>query len=316
MTKSPGSALGAKLVPGGGALFGAYVNQDDTWQGEEDAFAKVEAFEALIGRPLAIDMHFYDWTDAFPSGLEQWDVANGRIPLITWRGANLAAIGTGRYDELIRERAVAVKRLGAPVFLRWGWEMNTNLFAHAGPLNMPNGPAKFVAAWRRIHRIFDAAGAANVVWVWCPNAESLPHAPWNAAARYYPGDEFVDWVGVDGYNWGTTQRWSRWQTFADIVRPTYDAYAARKPIMVAETASAETGGDKAAWIRSLQSGLARDFPAVKALVWFEVSKETDWRAESSDASLAAFRSLAQSSYFARGEQPVPPADPPPASSTR
>jgi hypothetical protein len=67
--------------------------------------------------------------------------------------------------------------------------------------------------------------------------------------------------------------------------------------MIAETASAEAGGNKAEWIRSLQNALVRDFPAVKALLWFEVSKETDWRAESSDASLTALRSLVQSRYF-------------------
>src|SRR5919201_465436 len=120
---------------------------------------------------------------------------------------------------------------------------------------MPNGPSKFIAAWQRIRRIFDAAGAQNAVWVWCPNATNNPDVSWNSWRNYYPGDKFVDWVGLDGYNWGTTQSWSRWQSFADIVRPIYRDYGRKKPIMIAETASAETGGDKAAWIRSLGDGL-------------------------------------------------------------
>ena len=291
------SRLNAPLVPPTGVLFGAYVNQDDAWRGNEDAFAKVERFEALIGRPLAVDLHYYDWLDSFPGALEQWDVAHGRIPLITWRGTSLEAINDGRYDSLIRARAVAVKELGSPVFIRWGWEMNGNWYAHSGALNMPKGPAQFVAAWRRLHRIFASAGAENAVWVWCPNANSVPDVPWNSWARYYPGDAFVDWVGIDGYNWGATRSGARWRSFADIIRPIYNEYAARKPIMIAETASAEAGGDKAAWIRSLHDALVRDFPAVKALLWFEVSKETDWRAESSPASLAALRALAGSRYF-------------------
>src|SRR5581483_2417544 len=114
---------------------------------------------------------------------------------------------------------------------------------------------------------------------------------------YYPGDAYVDWVGIDGYNWGTSQSWSSWQSLADIVGPVYRDYAAKKPIMVAETASAEAGGDKAAWIQAAASSLARDFPAVRAFLWFEVSKETDWRVESSTSALAAFRTLAQSAYF-------------------
>lgn len=286
-----------KLVPKTGLLFGAYVNPDDMWRGNDDAFAKVEAFEALIGRPLAINLHYYDWTDVFPSGLEEWDIAHGRIPLITWRGSSLGEINEGRYDTLIQARALAVKKLGSPVFLRWGWEMNGNWHAHAGALNMPNGPAKFIAAWRRIHRIFDASGAKNAIWVWCPNATSIPAEPWNSWASYYPGDKFVDWVGIDGYNWGSIQSWSKWQSFAEIMRPIYNDYAAKKPIMIAETASAEAGGDKGAWIRSLSSALTRDLPAVKALLWFEDTKEADWRAESSETSLRAFRTLVQSQYF-------------------
>jgi hypothetical protein len=285
------------LVPRAGALFGAYVNPNDTWSGTDDALAKVQRFEALIGRPLAIDLHYYDWADAFPGALEQWDLAHGRIPLISWHGTTLAAINDGRYDSLIRTRALAVKELGSPVFMRWGWEMNGDWYAHSGAQNRPNGPAQFVTAWRRIHRIFAAAGATNAVWVWCPNANSVPNEAWNAWRRYYPGDAFVDWVGIDGYNWGASRSGSTWRSFADIIRPLYDDYAGRKPIMIAETASAETGGDKAAWIGSLSAALVREFPAVKALLWFEVSKEADWRAESSPASLAALRSLADSRYF-------------------
>jgi hypothetical protein len=294
---APMTNMSGKLVPRTGLLLGAYVDPDDAWRGNDDVFAKVDAFEALIGRPLAIDLHYYDWADVFPSGLEQWDLAGGRIPLISWRGTRLDAINSGRYDSLIRARARSVKSLGGPVFVRWGWEMNGNWFAHAGALNMPDGPAKFVAAWRRIHRIFDGAGANNVVWVWCPNAQSTPDEEWNQWGRYYPGDAFVDWVAIDGYNWGTTQSWSTWQNLADIVRPFYRDYAGRKPIMISETSSAEAGGDKAAWIRNAQTTLIRDFPKVKAMLWFEVAKEADWRVESSAASLAAFRSLAQDSHF-------------------
>src|SRR5256885_2213761 len=66
-----------------------------------------------------------------------------------------------------------------------------------------------------------------------------PAAPWNHWTHYSPGDAYVDWVGIDGYNWGTTQSWSSWSSFASLVRPVYSDYAGRKPIMIAETASAE-----------------------------------------------------------------------------
>jgi beta-mannanase len=233
----------------------------------------------------------------FPSGLEEWDIAHGRVPLVSWHGANLDAINRGTDDSMIKQRALELKRLGASVFLRWGWEMNGDWYAHAGALNMPNGPAKFVAAWRRIHRIFGSVGATNVAWVWCPNATSVPGEAWNAWRHYYPGDSYVDWVGIDGYNWGVTRPGTRWQSLSEIIGPIYRDYASKKPIMVAETASAEARGDKAAWIRSIGTALARDFPAVRAFLWFEVDKEIDWRAESSRAALSAFRSLVRGAYF-------------------
>jgi hypothetical protein len=292
----PGFSAG-RLVPQRGLLFGAYVNPDNVWRGNADASAKVEAFESLLGRSLAIDVHYYEWTDAFPSGLEEWDIAHGRIPLVSWHGTTLDAINSGDYDVMIKQRALDLKRLGAPVFLRWGWEMNGDWYPHAGALNMPNGPARFVAAWRRIYRIFSSVGATNVVWVWCPNATSVPGGAWNSWRDYYPGDAYVDWVGIDGYNWGVTRPESKWQTLSQIIGPIYRDYALRKPIMVAETASAEAGGDKSGWIRSIGPTLTRDFPAVKAFVWFEVDKETDWRAESSVAALRAFRSLVRTAYF-------------------
>jgi mannan endo-1,4-beta-mannosidase len=68
-------------------------------------------------------------------------------------------------------------------------------------------PAAFVAAWRHVHDLFVQNGATNVVWVWCPNATDVPNAtsaPWNHWTNYYPGDTYVDWVGIDGYNWGNT----------------------------------------------------------------------------------------------------------------
>jgi hypothetical protein len=292
----PGVSAG-RLVPSAGLLFGAYVNPDNVWRGNADAFAKVNAFESLLGRSLAIDAHYYDWTDFFPSGLEEWDIAHGRVPLVSWHGANLDAINSGADDSMIKQRALELKRLHSSVFLRWGWEMNGNWYAHAGALNMPNGPAKFVAAWRRIHRIFRSVGATNVVWVWCPNATSVPSEDWNSWRRYYPGDSYVDWVGIDGYNWGVTRPGTRWQSLSEIIGPIYRDYASTKPIMVAETASAEARGDKAAWIRSVGTALERDFPAVRAFLWFEVDKEIDWRAESSRAALSAFRSLVRRAYF-------------------
>ena len=142
-------------------------------------------------------------------------------------------------------------------------------------------------AWRHVHDIFRAAGATNVKWVWSPNvvySNSPPLAP------YYPGDAYVDQVGMDGYNWGDYfSFWKAWMSFEEIFGPTIAQVRTftSRPLMVAETASTELGGDKAAWIRDFFAALRRH-PEVTGFVWFNQKKETDWRIESSAAARSAF----------------------------
>jgi beta-mannanase len=140
-----------------------------------------------------------------------------------------------------------------------------------------------------------------VAWVWAPNADSHPGGidvtSWNNWRQYYPGDGYVDWVGIDGYNWGSLDSW---QTPTSIFSPVYNDYASHKPIMIAETSSVESGGSKSAWIGQLGSWMTSHHAAA-ALVWFDTdlsSSGIDWRVDSSTSSFNAFRTLAKSSYFA------------------
>ena len=91
-----------------------------------------------------------------------------------------------------------------PLLLRFAHEMNADWYpwdgVRASAPGTHDGPARYVAAWRHVHAVFAAAGATNVRWVWSPNHRSIPAAAWNDAARYYPGDDVVDWIGVDGYD--------------------------------------------------------------------------------------------------------------------
>jgi hypothetical protein len=291
----------ASLVPQRGALLGAWVDDVGHWVNDATAEAGVARLEQQLGRKLNIDQHYYGWTEQFPTGLERGDLANGRIPLISWGGPALGSVVSGANDAMIRARADSIRALGSPVFLRWAWEMNGNWSpydgTHSTAWGPTGGPRMYVQAWRRIHTLFAQEGATNVVWVWSPNGSDVPAQSWNHWSRYYPGDAYVDWVGVDAYNWGNSQPWSSWSSLSSMIAPIYADYGARKPIMVAETASTEQGGDKAAWLKSVQSSLQSQFPSVAALVYFDQSKETNWRVDSSPATLAAFRALASDPYF-------------------
>src|SRR2546428_4989590 len=81
-----------RLAPAQGALFGAYVDPDGAWSGNQAAQSDVQAFESQIGRKLDIDQHYYSWSNSFPSGLEEWDISAGRIPLVSWAGTSLDTI--------------------------------------------------------------------------------------------------------------------------------------------------------------------------------------------------------------------------------
>ena len=177
-----------------------------------------------------------------------------------------------------------------------------------GDPTRPDGPERFVAAYQHIHDIFDAEGAENVLWVWCPNIamEGDLGADWNAIANYYPGADYVDWLCMDGYNWGASQEWSSWQTFDEVFSETYaqlQALDPGKPIMIGETASTEEGGDKAIWIKDAAARLPSAYPQVRLLVWFNLDKETDWRINSSPASLEAFQQVLK--QYTWGQIPWP-----------
>jgi FlgD Ig-like domain/Glycosyl hydrolase family 26 len=287
--------------PYGGVYLGAFVDPDSNWSGLLKQEGEIRTFEQHLGRRLDIDHHYYGWSGSsqtFPAAIGRWDVSNGRIPMISWEGTHLVAISSGQYDSLIRSRAKSVKNFGHRVFIRWGYEMNGNWNSWDGTHNNSSGyhdgPAKYVAAWRHIHNIFDNVGATNVSWVWCPNDRDVPSASWNHWTNYYPGDAYVDWVCIDGYNWGTTQSWSSWTPFASLYNGVYRTYAGRKPIMIGEVASAERGGDKAQWIRGMWTSLVYHYPAIHAIVWTE---RGDWKVETSSAATAAFRHMAQSPFF-------------------
>jgi beta-mannanase len=289
----PEAPPSAKVPPVQGALFGAFVGVGD--ESPED----FESQERKLGRRWVIDNRFYsseDWNER-----TDWTISQKKIPLITWepQGWPLDEIIAGTHDDLFRERARSLRDKGVEIFLRWGHEMNGNWYPWSGEMNggAAGGARKYIDAWRHMHDLFAEEGASNVVWVWNPLVTDVPAAAWNHWTNYYPGDEYVDWVGLDAYNWGTSSPCCVWQSFPTLVAQLYADYAGKKPLMLPETSSAELGGSKAAWITEMHQSLKTEFTAIKAVVWFDIDKETDWRITSSQATLDAYRAMALDPYF-------------------
>ena len=297
---SPGLAATPASAPAGpaGALFGAYVQGESHTPARQ--MAAVERRERDIGRRLAIDHHFYPWEKEFPTVREEADLAAGRIPMISWNGTLNLGIDLGLQDDLIKTRAAAVKALPGKVFIRWMWEMDGRKKA-----DDTRHPALYVAAWRRIHDVFAAEGVTNVQWVWCPNATAFRSGDERNAPAYYPGDEYVDWICADGYNWAPGRQGDQWRSFASIYGPFYAWGMARgKPLMVGEFGAQERApGEKASWLTEAREALKTEFPGIKAVVYFDANKDYDWRVTSSPETLAAFRDMANDPWFTPDPRP-------------
>jgi beta-mannanase len=270
-------------------------------------FENIDEFSRLAGQKPAIIHWFEHWLMNFES--ERMDAAVSRegVPLVSWEpwdwekpveqpDYTLKTIVEGKHDAYIRQWARSAAAWGKPFYLRFAPEMNGDWRPWSAGVN-GNTSAEFVSAWRKVYSIFRREGATNARWVWSPISQYEGSTPFK---ELYPGDAYVDWVGLDGYNWGTTQSWSRWQRFTEIFSKSYVTLTrmTRKPMMIPEMASAELGGDKAAWVKNtFLREIPTKYPRIKAVVWFHADKETDWRINSSPDMLRAYQEVVANARF-------------------
>ncbi len=271
----------------GEVMLGAYINLAGKSESQSLALRKQQ-----LGRGLSILHEYYGWRQPMPR-TQPKVLPSGATLLISWDGVKYNQILNGSQDTLITQAAKNLKAYHKPVFLRWAWEMNGSWYDWGGPKN-GNSPQQFIAAWRHIHDIFEKQKADNVAFVWAPNWKSYPTEPWNDMTKYYPGDDYVDWVGISGYFSGR-------QT-PDELFGKWAAYGERKPLMIAETGAQEHGGSvKSDWIGQLQEWIIAH-PAVEALLWFDTDNDhgngKNWRIDSTPGSLAAYKTLANDPHFA------------------
>ncbi len=272
------------------------------------SFEDIDNFSTLTGHNPAIIHWFQDWTMDFDPDYMNQAALRKAMPLVSWEPwdwngdrtnqpeYSLRAILRGDHDAYIRRWARAAAAWGRPFYLRFAAEMNADWDTWSPQVN-GNTSSEYIAVWRKVHRMFRRAGATNARWVWCPVVYYKGSTPFKAV---YPGDAYVDWVGLDGYNWGNLQSWSHWQSAGDIFGQSYRMLTrmTRKPVMIPEVASTEHGGNKARWILdAFLREIPYKFPRVKAIVWFDADKETDWRVNSSSPSLSAYRKIAANRRF-------------------
>ncbi len=284
--------------------------------------------EGQLGHHFDLVNTYHDFATAFPLDQLRSAASGNRVVLISWqpfvsgRGLNASSvivpeIAAGAYDGHIREWARAAREFGQPVFIRLGNEMNGD-WAPWCAWYYSLDPTLFVRAWRRAWSIFREEGADDVIWVWNPTDVSFPGEPWNEPRLYYPGDRYVDWVGLTAYNNGRFHP-AGWRTFDEIYGPMYLEYRAlypTKPLMITEFSSIEEEGrDKGAWVADALRSIKK-YPDIRIAVWFNVPDhggEWDYQVDSSPGSLRAWVQGIRDPYFVDGavRPATRPSGPPP-----
>ncbi|MER7682189.1 glycosyl hydrolase [Streptomyces sp. NPDC096934] len=283
-----GFRVSSLLKPSGRAL--GVVDDKSPWQ-----YGIVSSFTEEAGRAPDIREYYSSWGDDFDPEGNAFLWRHGQLPMMALvpSDTSLGDIAKGGSDVYIRRLASQVAAYKGPLALSFAGEMN-------GPWNSwgprHTRPADFVAAWKRLHDIFTARGVDNVIWVWSPH---VTDSGTTAELRpYYPGDGYVDWVGLIGY-YGPIDG----VAFSSLFTPTLREIAAfsAKPVLLTETGVAESK-DKEAHIRDLFRGAAK--AGVIGLVWYDQRKDwpgskelMDWRIDTSVGALAAFQVESARNHF-------------------
>lgn len=316
-------SISAKLVPSCGALWGFYTS------GNGD----VRPAEATLGRKFDIVHAYHDFSNqgnsgVFPTALEKTYMDGSRIVFFNWesrlfgqRNASMPAPGapnsvytyrqitSGQLDGYIDTVANRLKATGKPVFLSYNHEVDDakGLGSGSNVNHQAAGTAEeYVAAWRRIVDRFRAAGATNVVYVWVVTGYQSDNTVYQ---RLYPGDNYVDWIGYDPYNFYSCGGRTNWKDVPATFGPFYSRLdqgllgpiAADKPRMLAEfgshddLANPKRNGD---WYASIPGYLETRFPKIKALVSFNATGICPTHVLAPPAQAAT-----QAGYMAAGKSP-------------
>lgn len=270
--------------------------------------APIDAYVQEAGREPDFVLWFQSWGPrleaTFPRAGAEEIHQRGYTQVITWvpedyslppddPSYSLDATLSGVHDDYVRQYARDLVAWGRPVYLRPFHEMNDTSNAYAAGKN-GNTPEKLVAAWRRVHQIFAQEGATNVKWVWSPSVGPPTYHPQYPMASYYPGDDYVDWMALDGYNWAEA-RSLPWYSFDEIYSQSYAEITAisPKPVMIAEIGSHTWPGDKALWIDEMREDVPAKYPRVKAVSWYHQNADGGlWRINTSRATLHAYQMMA------------------------
>lgn len=278
----------------------------------------VENYSQITGTHFDIISCYIPWGDS-PHCYPQPSLLNriydkGAVPMFTWEPWTslfnpasgikeekvMQQICEGKFDSYINRFAQQLAALQKPVFLRFAHEPENERYPWS-PAGM-NTPEEYRAAWKYVHDHFIRAGARNVIWVW---------NPWKAgtAAGYFPGKDYVDWLGVTILNYGKEQPGGRSYSFSQLYVPFHDDTIFRMglPVMVAELGSLHGEGDQRQWLQDAYAAIGNRFPEINAAVLFNSDADRnvitgrtgnllDWKLEWPEVSLTGLQEMQDHSH--------------------
>jgi len=295
---------------------------------------RIVEFENLVGKPIVWAYFSNNWIEGinFPEASVRIIHEQGVIPFIRmmprsiyeYEGGpdpvyTMQRIIEGSFDAELARWAEAAKRTNIPLMVEFGTEVNGDSSPWSGrwngggdmnqygDSNLPDGPERFRDAYRHIIDLFRAQGVKNISWVFHVYAQGWPEESWNNMAAYYPGDDYIDWIGVSIFGPGKPGK--AWQTFTEILDGCYlefSAISTEKPLVILEFGVVDDSatGDKVAWIReALESIKSGRYPRIKAIsYWHETWENNDGtlsnlRVDSSLESLEVYREEIADPFF-------------------
>jgi glycosyl hydrolase family 26 len=240
---------------------------------------RAKAFSTAVGRqPDIVEYYLPFGKVPFPASVAYELGQQHQLSLlqIDPRKLSLHAIATGKFDPWLHSFAKQVHTFGAQVAISFGHEMNGWWYSWCVPVNhteaqVINMPKNFVAAWRHIHDVFQDEKATNVTWVWTIT-RNIQRLGWPTLSAWWPGNKYVDWVGMDGYFRVTGE------TFTDLFSEqlTFVRQLTSKPVLITETAVDGRDTDYASQVQQIFQGVTDPANGMIGFIWFDVNALAHW----------------------------------------
>jgi hypothetical protein len=173
----------------------------------------------------------------------------------------------GKHDMLIKEVASEIKKYNGGVLFRLNNEMNGDWCSYSAWFTQTDTDI-YIEVWKYFYEIFEEEKVDNVLWVWNPNWGDFPEFKWNHYMNYFPGEKYVDIVGLTGYNTGNYYDYEYWREFKEIYDPMLEEYNDYfgYEFIITEFGSNSVGGDKALWIEKMMNEIQKY--DIKLAIWF------------------------------------------------